>query len=270
MSSFALSNLAAQTRAVHQSRGVGLFKRRWMHNVLKRQGIQMPALSPFMTEGTVTRWLKKEGEAFGAGDILLQIENDVGMVDVEASCPGIIGKILTPDGTTNVPVESFIAIVAKDASELAAIQNQSLAPTPPPFTHTPSPPSASLSPRMPDLKLPLMSPRTPTMSPRTPSLFEMHTMGYGHRSAHIGGPRGSMLNSPSISLDEAPKSPRAPREESNCNTPVTSRPPQSAADIAYYPKTATTEDGQLDGATIRRMILANLSAARPTELEEFA
>lgn len=44
-----------------------------MHNALKRQGIMMPALSPFMTEGTVTRWKKVEGEAFQAGEVILQI-----------------------------------------------------------------------------------------------------------------------------------------------------------------------------------------------------
>ncbi|KAJ3543951.1 hypothetical protein NMY22_g2954 [Coprinellus aureogranulatus] len=170
MSSLALSNLAAQTqRAAHaQTRGVNQFRRRWMHNALKRQGIMMPALSPFMTEGTVTRWKKREGEAFQAGEVLLQIENEVGMVDVEASAPGILGKILTPDGTSHVPVESMIAIVARDTSELSAIQSQSLAPTPPPFSPTPIPPS---SPRYPDThyKLPMMSPHTPTLSPRTPS-----------------------------------------------------------------------------------------------------
>lgn len=83
-----------------------------MHGSLKRQAIMMPAMSPLMTEGTITRWKKKEGEAFAAGDVLLQIvrcyaflwlcvnaspqESDVAMImiDVEAHTPGILGKIL--------------------------------------------------------------------------------------------------------------------------------------------------------------------------------
>ena len=81
-----------------------------MHGSLKRQAIMMPAMSPLMTEGTITRWKKKEGEAFAAGDVLLQIvcccaflrictyviaqESDIAMIDVEAHTPGILGKIL--------------------------------------------------------------------------------------------------------------------------------------------------------------------------------
>ncbi|KAG5649585.1 hypothetical protein H0H81_002999, partial [Sphagnurus paluster] len=54
----------------------------------------MPAMSPFMTAGTITRWKKKEGEAFAPGDVLLQIESGIAMVDVEAESAGILGKIL--------------------------------------------------------------------------------------------------------------------------------------------------------------------------------
>ncbi|KAF5324730.1 hypothetical protein D9611_004301 [Ephemerocybe angulata] len=288
--SLALSNLAAQTqRAAHaQSRGVNLFRRRWMHNALKRQGIMMPALSPFMTEGTVTRWKMKEGDSFVAGDVLLQIENEVGMVDVEAAAPGILGKILTPDGTSHVPVEAVIALVARDLSELATIQTQSLAPTPPPFSPTPYPPSASLA----SPNRPMMSPRTPTMSPRTPSLFEMHAMGYGHRSAQLGargistGPRSPVLRPAPLTLDDAPRSPSmltakevlpmTPATSCAVNTssssPATVQPPLSAAaDILSFPKSGrrTAEENQLDGAAIRRMIVANLSSSCPP-VEEFA
>ena len=99
-----------------------------------------------------------------------------------------------PDGTSGVPVEQVIALVARDMDELALIQKQGNVPTPPPFNSIPAPPSASLvSPRHHEHFNPLSSPRTPSFSPRTPSLFEMHTMGYGHRSAHVGGPRGAPL-----------------------------------------------------------------------------
>lgn len=226
----------------------------------------MPALSPFMTEGTVTRWTKKEGESFVAGDVLLQIENDVGMVDVEASAPGIMGKILTPDGTTHVPVEAVIALVARDLSELSAIQSQSLAPTPPPFSSTPNPPSATLSSPS--------RPRTPTPGGntmgRTPSLFEMHTMGYGQRSIHVGGGSRGMsstaLGSPvpwpvTPTLDEAPNTPvpgssRMMSTQNNYygSEPSTPMPPKSAVPCPQ-------DENQLDGAAIRRILVAKLSSS---------
>lgn len=54
----------------------------------------MPALSPTMTEGSVTTWMKKEGETFVAGEVLLSIETDKASIDVEAQDDGILGKII--------------------------------------------------------------------------------------------------------------------------------------------------------------------------------
>ncbi|KAJ3505122.1 hypothetical protein NLJ89_g7578 [Agrocybe chaxingu] len=126
MSAFMSKVSAAQTRGAY-----GQVKRRWMHGSLKRQAIMMPAMSPLMTEGTIARWMKKEGEAFQEGDVLLQIETDFYTVDVEAHTPGILGKILTPDGTKNVPIEQVIALVARDTSELALLQNENFVIQPP-------------------------------------------------------------------------------------------------------------------------------------------
>ena len=61
--------------------------------------ILMPALSPTMTEGTLSRWLKKEGEAVKAGDVLAEIETDKATMEVEAVDEGVLGKILVADGT---------------------------------------------------------------------------------------------------------------------------------------------------------------------------
>lgn len=240
----------------------------------------MPALSPFATEGTITRWKVQEGQAFNSGDVLLQIENDTGVCDVEACSPGIMGKILTPDGTNHVPVEAIIAVVARNPEELASIQTQSIAPTPPPFIHTPAFPSASLiqgassaTPRQFDFKLPaMMSPRTPTMSPRTPSLFEKQMMGYGHRSAHVGGPRGAPKSPSALRLDLPPNSPcpaspgTQAEMESGFSTPGTAHTPLSAT--YAFPRSNITDEPQVDGASLRRMILANLTAKRNPEVED--
>ncbi|KAJ2440595.1 hypothetical protein IWW46_003908 [Coemansia sp. RSA 2440] len=81
----------------------------------------MPALSPTMTEGGIARWEKQEGEAFAAGDLLLQIETDKAQMDVEAQDDGVLVKILAPEGAQNVRVNSVIAIVAEEGDDIASI-----------------------------------------------------------------------------------------------------------------------------------------------------
>ncbi|KAJ7491191.1 hypothetical protein FB451DRAFT_633897 [Mycena latifolia] len=106
--------------------------RRSLHRSSARRAIMMPYLSPFMTSGSIRRWAKKEGEAFLAGDVLLQIESDYITSNVHAENPGIMGKILRPNGSTNVPVEQVIALVAISKEELERLQAQTLIEPPPP------------------------------------------------------------------------------------------------------------------------------------------
>jgi pyruvate dehydrogenase E2 component (dihydrolipoamide acetyltransferase) len=76
--------------------------------------ILMPALSPTMTEGTLSRWLKKEGEAVRAGDVIAEIETDKATMEVEAVDEGVLGKILVADGTQGVKVNEPIAILVNE------------------------------------------------------------------------------------------------------------------------------------------------------------
>jgi len=73
--------------------------------------ILMPALSPTMTEGTLARWLKKEGDAIKSGDVIAEIETDKATMEVEAVDEGVLGKILVGDGTAGVKVNEPIAIL---------------------------------------------------------------------------------------------------------------------------------------------------------------
>ena len=68
--------------------------------------ILMPALSPTMTEGTLAKWVKKEGDNVKAGDVIAEIETDKATMEVEAVDEGKLGKILVPAGTAGVAVES--------------------------------------------------------------------------------------------------------------------------------------------------------------------
>jgi pyruvate dehydrogenase E1 component beta subunit len=82
--------------------------------------ILMPALSPTMEEGTLAKWLVKEGDTVAAGDILAEIETDKATMEFEAVDEGVIGKILVPAGTEGVKVNTPIAIIAGDGEDVSA------------------------------------------------------------------------------------------------------------------------------------------------------
>ena len=66
--------------------------------------ILMPALSPTMTEGTLAKWLKKEGDVIKSGQVIAEIETDKATMEVEAADEGVLGKIIVPAGTAGVKV----------------------------------------------------------------------------------------------------------------------------------------------------------------------
>lgn len=83
--------------------------------------ITMPALSPTMTEGNLARWLKKEGDAIKAGDVIAEIETDKATMEVEAVDEGILGKILVPAGTEKVPVNDVIGILLEEGESADSV-----------------------------------------------------------------------------------------------------------------------------------------------------
>ncbi len=87
--------------------------------------ILMPALSPTMTEGTLSRWLKKEGEAVRAGDVIAEIETDKATMEVEAVDEGVLGKILVADGTEGVKVNEPIAVLVDQGEAVPRVRTGS-------------------------------------------------------------------------------------------------------------------------------------------------
>ena len=81
--------------------------------------IKMPALSPTMEEGTLAKWLVKEGDEVKSGDILAEIETDKATMEFEAVDEGTIGKIMVPEGSENVKVGTVIASMAGEGGEAA-------------------------------------------------------------------------------------------------------------------------------------------------------
>ena len=86
--------------------------------------IQMPALSPTMEEGTLAKWLVKEGDTVESGDVMAEIETDKATMEFEAVDEGIIGKILVPEGSSGVKVNEIIAILLDDGEDVSNIEAQ--------------------------------------------------------------------------------------------------------------------------------------------------
>jgi pyruvate dehydrogenase E2 component (dihydrolipoamide acetyltransferase) len=82
--------------------------------------ILMPALSPTMEKGNLTKWHKKEGDKVSPGDVIAEIETDKATMDYEAVDEGVLAKIVVPEGTTDVPVNQLIAVLAGEGEDLKA------------------------------------------------------------------------------------------------------------------------------------------------------
>jgi pyruvate dehydrogenase E1 component beta subunit len=110
--------------------------------------ILMPALSPTMEKGNLAKWLKKEGDAVKSGDVIAEIETDKATMEVEAVDEGTLGKILVPEGTNDVAVNTPIAMILAEGEDSAALKNGGKSAKPP---------------------LPQVPPDTPAKKPEVPA-----------------------------------------------------------------------------------------------------
>src|SRR5271154_3321626 len=109
--------------------------------------IFMPALSPTMEKGDLTKWLKKEGETVKTGDVIAEIETDKATMEYESVDDGVLAKIVVPEGTSDVAVNQLIAVLAQEGEDVKAAAAgagkgatpSARAPSPPP---PPPPPPA--------------------------------------------------------------------------------------------------------------------------------
>src|SRR5215208_3745516 len=116
--------------------------------------VLMPALSPTMSEGKIARGVKSEGEMVRAGDVLAEIETDKATMEVEAVDEGVLAKIVIPEGTDHVAVNTPIALIAENGEDVPEAQDAAQgaahdvaeakapqAPRPPERREEPTPPS---------------------------------------------------------------------------------------------------------------------------------
>lgn len=85
--------------------------------------ILMPALSPTMTEGNLVKWHKKEGDTVKSGQLLAEIETDKATMEVEAVDEGILGKILVPEGSEEVKVNTLIGLILEEGEDISVLEN---------------------------------------------------------------------------------------------------------------------------------------------------
>ncbi len=104
--------------------------------------ILMPALSPTMEQGKLAKWIKNEGDMVKSGDILAEIETDKATMEVEAVDEGRLAKILIPEGTDNVAVNTPIAVIAQDGEDVSSHIAKSSAPASQPAASAPTAPAA--------------------------------------------------------------------------------------------------------------------------------
>ena len=113
--------------------------------------ILMPALSPTMEEGTLAKWLVKEGDTVSSGDVMCEIETDKATMEFEAVDEGVIGKILIAEGTEGVKVNTAIAVLLEEGEDASAADSVSSdAPAAAPAPSAPSKPAEAKAPAAPE------------------------------------------------------------------------------------------------------------------------
>ena len=84
--------------------------------------ILMPALSPTMEEGTIVKWMKKEGDPVSPGDVLCEIETDKATISMDSDEEGILAKIIIPDGSKNVKINQLIALMVEEGVDYTQVE----------------------------------------------------------------------------------------------------------------------------------------------------
>jgi pyruvate dehydrogenase E1 component beta subunit len=148
--------------------------------------VLMPALSPTMEKGNLAKWVKNEGDKIKAGDVIAEIETDKATMEVEAIDDGTLGKILVPEGTPDVAVNTPIAMILGEGEDTAALQAtspalaQKAARSAPPAGTQLSGQQPAATPRAPAPQIPVPPTPLPTAppdaEPEIPKGTEMLTM----------------------------------------------------------------------------------------------
>ena len=220
--------------------------------------ILMPALSPTMEEGTLAKWLVKEGDTVSSGDLLAEIETDKATMEFEAVDEGVVGKIMVAEGTEGVKVNAVIAVLLEDgesASDMstAAAEAPAAAPTTAPVAEAAAPAAVA-----------------PTPAPAAPAAKDGNRVFASPLARRIAadkgvdlttmtgsGPRGRIVKADVEGANAAPAAVSAP-------APTTVAMPASASADAVAKMYEDREYTEIPLNGMRKTIAARLTEAKQT------
>ncbi|WP_066652097.1 MULTISPECIES: pyruvate dehydrogenase complex dihydrolipoamide acetyltransferase [Sphingomonas] len=222
--------------------------------------IKMPALSPTMEEGTLAKWLVKEGDTVKSGDLMAEIETDKATMEFEAVDEGVIGKILVAEGTDNVKVGTVIAVLNGEGEEASAPA---------------AAPAAKAEPEAKAAAAPVAAP-TPAPAPAAAPAAEgdrVKASPLARRIAEakgvdLGALTGSGPNGRIVKADVEGATPgAAPAKAEAAPTPAASAPAAPAAAPAPAPKPAAIPDIPHEAtklSNVRKTIARRLTESKQT------
>lgn len=225
--------------------------------------ILMPALSPTMTEGTLARWLKKEGEAVKAGDVIAEIETDKATMEFEAVEEGVLGKILVPDGTEGVKVNDPIGIMVEEGEAVPSGDAPKAAPkqeaTPESKPAPTEQPKAAAAPESKPAPAAQASGHRVFASPLAKRMAQQ--AGIDLSGIKGSGPNGRIVKADVEGASSAPKPAAQPQAAAPAAQPQAAAPapaPKAPAPAITAPHTA------VPNSSMRKVIARRLSESKST------
>ena len=220
--------------------------------------ILMPALSPTMEEGTLAKWLVKEGDTVASGDLLAEIETDKATMEFEAVDEGVIGKLLVAEGSEGVKVNTAIAVLLEEGEDAdSAVATPAAAPSEAATT------VAKASPAAPQQTSPAPAAPQTAKGERvfaTPLARRIAAdKGIDLSSMTGSGPHGRIIKADVENATAAPKTASAPASTASSHPATVAQGPSTDQVIAMYEGRAF-EEVKLDG--MRKTIAARLTEAK--------
>ena len=201
--------------------------------------VAMPALSPTMTEGTLARWLVREGDSVSAGDVIAEIETDKAAMELEAVDGGLVGRLLVAEGTEGVPVNQPIAVMLEEGEDASALDG--FEPAPEAAPRMPAPPPAATSGSAPRQGHPESSARRVFASPLARRMAER--AGLDLSAIQGTGPRGRIVKTDveaalSEGSPQAAPTPRVAASRADMDEAPSRAPSPPAGESEIVPHTA--------------------------------
>jgi pyruvate dehydrogenase E2 component (dihydrolipoamide acetyltransferase) len=225
--------------------------------------ILMPALSPTMTEGKLSRWLKKEGDEVKSGDVLAEIETDKATMEVEAVEEGFLAKIVVPDGTEGVAVNAVIGVLTEEKGGAVDAAPVAEKPAPAPKAETAPKAAAPEASGGGEIPTPFKEPTSAKTEEHGERIFASplarriaKQSGIDLATVKGSGPNGRIVKA---DLDEAPAH-EAPKEEPKAEAPKAAAP---ATPKAAGPAIAAPHK-KIPNSSMRKVIAKRLLESKQT------